>query len=149
MVRGLVYHGSASGQILTSCEQRRLIPLLSKAVLYEYLDVLLDPELTNRYPQLTPEKIESVLSRLSYIGDRIRGARKQFKFPRDPKDEKIVDLAFAGRASHIITCDRDLLDLPHGNDAAARNFRRLLPRVVVLEPEDALRRLTVERLNSN
>ena len=134
LVRGLINNRSASGRVLAACENRKLIPLLSLAVLVEYRGILTDPELVERYPQLDEHRVKAVLERLSYVGDVIRRVQQRFRLPHDPSDSKLVELAIAARATHLISTDRDLLDLAIGRDDAARRFSRRLPGVAVIDP---------------
>jgi len=121
--------------VLAFCDQRLVIPLISGAVLSEYRTVMGDPDVLARYPELSPTKVETVLTRLTYVGDVIRHKRVRFTFPRDPKDAKFIELAIAGGATAIVTCDRDFLDLPTGRDEASKRFRQRLPMIQVVRPE--------------
>ncbi len=136
LLRGLLNERSASGRILAACENRAFIPLLSLPVLVEYRGILTDPELVERYPQLDEHRVRAVLERLAYVGDVVRRVRVRFRLARDPKDAKLVELAIAARATHVVTTDRDLLDLATGRDDAARRFRQRLPGVLVIQPVD-------------
>ena len=66
LVRGLLNQKSHSAAVLHACEQRRFIPLLSKALLKEYRYILDDSELLEHYPILDPRRVRTVLERLSY-----------------------------------------------------------------------------------
>lgn len=138
-VRGLVNIRSYSGRILTACEDRRIIPLLRKSVLTEYRTILSHTEIVSRYPELEPKKVRVAIERLCYVGDVFPIVTARFKFPRDPRDEKIIESAIAAEATHIISTDRDLLHLPHGRDDASKRFRQRMPKLEVLQPEEFLR----------
>jgi putative PIN family toxin of toxin-antitoxin system len=140
VLRGLTNLSSPSGRVLAACEQRSAVVVLSRAVLAEYRAVLNDPDILRRFQHLSPHKTEIVLRRLMYVGDLVRGVGRRFEFPRDPKDAKIIQLAIAGEASHIITVDDDLLSLKHGRDRASRQFRLRLPHVEVLQPHEYVER---------
>ena len=139
VVRGLLNPQSDSGRILLACEDRRIIAILSGPLLVEYRYVLADAALVRRYPELEPNKVKTALERLAYVGEVLKPVRMRFHFPRDPGDEKLLVLAIAGRATHVITTDRDLLDLPTGRGEASRRFRQRLPGVVVVRPEQFVR----------
>jgi putative PIN family toxin of toxin-antitoxin system len=123
-----------------ACDRRLVVILLSRAVLAEYRAVLTDPAIIERYPELTSPKIEIVLRRIQYVGDVLRAVKVRFDYPRDPKDSKLIELAIAGHATHMVSSDNDLLSLPTGRSEAARRFRQRLPDVKVLRPGDFLRR---------
>ena len=79
------------------------------------------------------------MRRLRFIGEYIRSPNRRFALPRDPRDEKLIELAIALGATHIVSDDRDLLDLPTSRAAVGRRFRQLLPRVQVLSAGELLR----------
>jgi putative PIN family toxin of toxin-antitoxin system len=133
MLRGLVSRTSPAAQIIAFADARKFVTLLSRPVLLEYRDVLLDRGLIGQFPLLTRRRVEKVIERIAFSGDYIRNVRRTFKYDRDPLDAKFIELAIAGRATHLVTYDGDLLDLPHGSDDAAKRFRQLLPRLKVLE----------------
>lgn len=139
VVRGFINPQSSSGRILRGCEDRRVLPLLSGEVLSEYRSTLRHPSIVERYPQLTRPEIDVSLERLLYVSDFYRQTNVRFAFPRDPKDAPLVELAIAGRATHLISVDNDLLALVKGRDDASRRFRQRLPGISVLKPEDYLR----------
>src|SRR5205823_9472591 len=122
-----------------ACEGRRVIPLLSRAVMTEYRTVLSHSDIVARYPELDPKRVRVAIERLCYVGDVFPIVAAQFEFPRDPKDEMIIELAIEGKATHIVTTDHDLLHLPQGRDDASKRFRQRVPRVKVLQPEEFVR----------
>jgi putative PIN family toxin of toxin-antitoxin system len=135
VVRGFINLQSDSGRILQACEQRRVVPLLSGPVLGEYRFILRHPSLVQRYPQLKRPEVGVALERLLYVSDFQRRVKARFPFPLDPKDSALIELAIAGKATHLITADDDLLELTKGRDEAAKRFRQRLPGISVLAPE--------------
>ena len=127
VLRGLVGAGSASEAVLEAAESRLFVPLLSKPVLDEYREILLDPELRESLPRLTPQRVELTLRRLRFVADVVTTARVHFELPRDPRDAKFIELAIAGRASHLITFDKDLLTLSGSRADAGRRLRQRAP----------------------
>jgi putative PIN family toxin of toxin-antitoxin system len=141
VVRGLASESSAAAKVISAAEQRRFVTLLSRSVVAEYAAVLTDPDLCERFPSLSGGRVGVTLARLRFVGDYLRRISPQFAFPRDQRDAKFIELAIAGRATHIVSCDQDLLSLPIGRTDAARRFRQRLPGVQALEPGDFLARL--------
>jgi putative PIN family toxin of toxin-antitoxin system len=139
IVRGLVNARSPSGRVLQAVDDRHVLLLLSKPVLAEYRAVLNDPTLTGRFPELTVERVEVALRRLRYVGDYLRTVRARFEFPRDPRDEMLIELAISGKATDLVSSDNDLLSLPPGHGDAAKRLRQRLPHLRVLSPADFLR----------
>jgi putative PIN family toxin of toxin-antitoxin system len=122
-------------------EQRLVKLLLSKPMLAEYRAVLSDAELVDRFPQLTIERVEVALRRLRYFGDYVRTVRVKFDLPRDPRDEKFIELGISRKATHIVTADDDLLSLSSGHADAARRLRQRLPEIRILTPSEFLANL--------
>jgi putative PIN family toxin of toxin-antitoxin system len=141
VLRGLVGEGSASALVLEAAESRAFVPLLSKPVLDEYRETLLDPELRESLPRLTPQRVEIALRRLRFVGDIIATSRTHFVLPRDPDDAKFIELAIAGEATHLVTFDRDLLSLRASRSEAAQRLRQRSPELSILDAPSFLREL--------
>lgn len=139
LLRALANRESASGRVLRLCEERKVVLHLSRAVLLEYRAVLGDDSITRRHPGITPEETELVLRRLRYFSEYVREVRSRFRFDRDPRDEKFIELAISAEATHIVTHDRDLLSLATDHDDAARRLRQRLPGLRVFESAAFLR----------
>lgn len=140
LVRALINARSPAGRVLEACQHRRVIPLLSKPVLIEYRAILTAPHIVDRYPELDERTVKVALERLAYIGEVVRRVATRFELPRDRKDAKFIELAIAARATHLITTDRDLLDLTAGRDDASKRLRQRLPSIQVLRPEQFIDR---------
>ena len=143
LLRGLINIHSAAGQVVDACDRRKALLLLSRPVLAEYRAVLTAPEITQRYPELTEEKVEVALRRLTYVADVVRSMRTKFEYSRDPKDEKFIELAIAGGASHIVTGDHDLLALSSGKGEATKRLRQQAPSLRVLAPGEFIRTIEI------
>ena len=141
LLRGLLNSGSAAGRVVTACDSRHVVLVLSRDVLAEYRTVLTFPSIVARYPEFTGRKVEITLRRLRYVADVVSTAGVRFEFPRDPKDAKLVELAIAARATYIVTGDQDLLSLPGGRGDASKRFRQRLPGVVAVTPAQFLDRI--------
>jgi putative PIN family toxin of toxin-antitoxin system len=136
VLRALVSGDSPAARILGAAESRAFVTLLSRPVLAEYRAALTDAETVERFPSLSRRRVDLTLARLRFISDYLRDPRTRFSYPRDPRDAKFIELAIAGRATHIISGDRDLLALPNGRGEASRRFRQRLPRVSVMTPNE-------------
>lgn len=62
-----------------------------------------------------------------------------FQLPRDPKDEKYINLAVEAEADYIVTRDKDLLDLMTGIDIESKEFRQRFRPLRMVEPIKFLR----------
>ena len=81
--------------------------LISEATLYEMGAVLLRPRF-NRHASL--ERRKDFLNTLLLDAEQVE-ITHAITACRDPKDDKFLELALSGNASHIITGDHDLLAL--------------------------------------
>ena len=124
---------SQSRQIIKQCEAGRFRLVLSRPVLAEYRSVLTHPSLTGRGPLIEPERVTALLDRLRYRADVLNLVRAKFSFDRDPTDSIFIELAIAGRATHIISHDKDLLSLPTSRTDAGKRFRQRLRKVQVMD----------------
>jgi putative PIN family toxin of toxin-antitoxin system len=138
LLRGVLSETSAAARLRRAAEQRVVIPLLSKPVLDEYRAVLSHPSLHERFPELAAKDIAYLMKRLLFIGEYVRTPRAHFEFPRDPRDEKFIELAIELSATWIISSDKDLLSLPQSKSDAGKRFRQRLPGVKVIEASDFL-----------
>src|SRR5688572_19799314 len=118
--------------VLQAIEKRHVVLLLSKPVLAEYRAVLTDPDVVERFPELTIERVEVALRRFRYFGEYLRALRARFDLPRAPRDEMLIELAISGKATDIVSLDKHLLSLPAGHSDAAKRFRQRLPSVHIL-----------------
>jgi len=60
---------------------------------------------------------------------------ENFVLQRDPKDSKYLNLAIAAAAPHIVTLDRDLLDLMQPGSVEGVDFRSRYPAIQILSPD--------------
>jgi uncharacterized protein len=112
VLRAYINPGSRWGHLLAQHADRyRLI--VSPALVAEYLDVLLRPELIRRFATLADLDTASVFALLAWT-EVVRPVTIP-AICRDPKDDMILATAATGRAAYIVSEDRDLLDLvTHG-----------------------------------
>lgn len=119
IVSALLFSGTAS-RLVPLWQSRRITPLVSRAILEEYLRVLAYPKF-----RLTDAEIRSLIEEevLPFVeAVSVRGRMRVVR--RDPTDDKFLECAAAGRAAYLVTGDRDLREL--------RSFRRI-PIVAVGE----------------
>jgi len=125
LVSAILSPGSISAKVLNWGEDNGVI-LYSDATLTEVLSVLgrskfskyIDPE------DIDPEDIDGLSIRVKTVWLFVE-ILNQVQLCRDPKDDKFIDLALNGDASHLITGDNDLLVLnPIANTSVInpRNF---------------------------
>jgi len=147
LFRGLAKSESASGRVLEAIEAHRTTLLTSRLVVAEYRTILMDPKIVGRYESLTPLIVEAAIRKLVYYAEHFDVVRLKFEFARDPKDRKFLELAIAGKATHLITFDSDLLSLPASHSDAAKRLRQRHPHLEILLPGAFLNLLEVESDN--
>lgn len=54
----------------------------------------------------------------------VKNVSPKFEYPRDPKDEKYINLAIEAEADYLISRDKDLLDLMTDVSIAGKEFRQ-------------------------
>jgi uncharacterized protein len=106
---------------------------VSEATLAELGEVLRRPKLARKLG-FTEEIVAAFLEELGRVAEKVGEVPKRFTYPRDPKDEPYVDLALAATASHVVSRDRDLLDLMNDTDPDGKVLRALNPGLRVLDP---------------
>jgi putative PIN family toxin of toxin-antitoxin system len=106
LVSGLLIQNSVPQQVYDYAIARTTL-LLSQAVLAEIERVLIRPKF-DRYVALEKRLkfIASLVARAEYIN-----VTETIEICRDAKDNRLLELAKAGTATHLITGDQDLLVL--------------------------------------
>src|SRR5260221_3330993 len=129
IVAGLRSQLGASNRILSLVAERRLVPLVTTALFFEYEDVLNRPE----QRLATGMAKEDVLGFLAALASAAEPVDVHFMWRPQlahPADELVLEAAVNGRASAIVT--HNVLDLL----PAARGFQ-----VEVLRPSVMLQRM--------
>lgn len=126
-------HGPA-GRCLRAVDLRIVQLCLSGSVLAEIGDVLARPELQRRFERLTPTLIDHFLSRLRRLAVLVDDVPSLFAYDRDPDDEPYINLAIAADATHLVSRDRDILDLRSEQSRDGRRLRELAPGLSILDP---------------
>ncbi len=106
LVRALLKPHGSVGPLLDFLRDGRFVFLYSDATLDELIDVLGRSRMVLRYG-ITAEETEAVCALVILRGERVQPNRT-ITACRDPKDDKFLDLAVAGRAEVIVTGDDDL-----------------------------------------
>jgi putative PIN family toxin of toxin-antitoxin system len=106
VVSALLFSGVSSKLVLL-WQNGLITPLLSRAILDEYLRVL-------SYPKFELSEMvikELIQEELLPFTEVVRPKRRLRVVRRDPSDNKFLECAVAGKASVIISGDKDLLSL--------------------------------------
>ena len=95
--------------------------------------VLNRPTLLAKYPQLRAERSNLLLISIFSRATRKPGPRRVYSLERDPADEVFLNLAIEAGVDHLVTRDRDLLDLMENPDFAGK-----FTGLKIIRPEEFL-----------
>jgi predicted nucleic acid-binding protein len=63
-----------------------------------------------------------------------KNIRHLLDYPRDPDDERYIDLAASVKADYLVTRDTDLLDLMTGHTVLCKQFRQRTHPLRIVDP---------------
>ncbi|MCA9938192.1 MAG: putative toxin-antitoxin system toxin component, PIN family [Anaerolineales bacterium] len=109
LVRALIKPDGTVGPVLRLLRDGQYTILYAQPSLLELIDVLNRPHIRRKY-HLTSADIHTVLALILLRGEAVT-PRQRFTVCRDPKDDKFLDVAVAGRADALVSGDEDLLVL--------------------------------------
>ena len=109
LVRALIRPQGTVGPVLIRLRQGDYTLLYAPLLLEEVVDVLNRPRLRHKYG-LTGADIRTVVSLLLLRGELVTPA-EPITACRDPRDDKFLEVAVAGKANVIVSGDEDLLVL--------------------------------------
>jgi len=103
-ISGLVGKGP-SNKVLRMALDGSLKIVMSRQIFAEYVRAV-------HYPKLGISLLYAyaVLNGLYRLAEKV-SPKRRFSICRDPEDDKFIEAAYEGRASCILTLDRDILDL--------------------------------------
>ena len=107
---------------------------ISEEIFEEVQEVLSRPELQKRFRSLTPERVEALLERLEAKAIWVVNVPEEFRYERDPNDERYINLAIVTRANYVVSRDNDLLDLMDETRRTGREFRHQYPFLRIINP---------------
>jgi putative PIN family toxin of toxin-antitoxin system len=125
-----------------SVKQGQVVLFVSPEVLAELRDVLGRPRIQRRLPAITTERATAYLQDLEAHSVLLTDVPQAVALPRDPKDERYVNLAVAANARFLVSRDRDLLDLMKADTPEAQAFRQRFPNLLVVDPVAFLKELS-------
>lgn len=123
-----------AGKSLDLLDAGAITLFVSEQVLDEVRNVLSRPIVRAKNPRITDVSQNALLIRLARKAVHIVNVPEEFKYERDPKDEKYINLALVTRAEYIVTSDRDLLDLMNESTEAGKAFWFKYPFLKILSP---------------
>ncbi len=127
LVSALIRPQGTTGDVLRALRDGRFTAIYSTDILVEIIDVLGRPTFRQKY-HIEPDDITASINLLRLRGEVVTPQR-EINTCRDPKDDKFLEAALAGKADCIVSGDADLLTLtPFEN-------------ILILRPAEFLARL--------
>jgi uncharacterized protein len=120
--------------LLRLVDSNALSLFVSSEILNEVRDVLSRPKIRQRNPDITDERVEALVSRVSEKATIVDEVAQHFHYARDPKDEKYINLAVEIEADYIVSRDKGLLDLMTGYTDECKDFRRRFRPLKIIAP---------------
>lgn len=111
----------------------------SEEIINEVKNILTRPKFRKQYKSLTNQMVSDSVAEIEYLAVVFDKPHGYFKLPRDPKDEKYINLAIEYVADYIVTRDRDLLDLMTDHTDEAKDFRQKYRHLKIVDPVEFLR----------
>jgi putative PIN family toxin of toxin-antitoxin system len=109
LVRALIKPHGTVGPVLLRLRHGEYTLLYAGSLLEELVDVLNRPRIREKY-RLTDPDIQTVVSLILLRGEVVV-PEGRITACRDPKDDKFLEVAVAGKADVIVSGDQDLLVL--------------------------------------
>lgn len=131
LIRALIMPHGTVGPVLLRLRQSEYTLLYAQSLLEELIDVLNRPRIRTKY-NLTQDDIKAVVALILLRGEAIE-PKRTITICRDPKDNKFLEVAVAGKADVIVSGDEDLLVLHPFEDipiVQPRIFLELLDETV-------------------
>jgi putative PIN family toxin of toxin-antitoxin system len=140
-VQAIANEESAAARALDLLDEDAITLFISDAVLSEIQDVLSRPYIRQIMPNITDERVDVFLRRLKEEAVHIKNVPEEFRYERDPKDERYVNLAIVTNARYLVSKDKDLLDLVDPSVKGSESFRTRYPMLRILKPIDFLKEI--------
>jgi putative PIN family toxin of toxin-antitoxin system len=109
LIRSILNPKGSTGPILEELKAGRFRLVYSEPLLAELADVLTRPRFRSKY-NISAANISDILSLIVLEGEEVFPSAS-IAACRDPKDNKVLEAAFFGRADVIVTGDEDLFAL--------------------------------------
>ena len=129
LLQGILSANGPAGQCIKFVDDGRIQLYFSQKTFEELQDVISRPLLRKKFPVLSSKRAEIIIRTAAENSIFISAPPNIFSLERDKDDEKFIDLAVAAQADHVVTRDRDLLDL-----IETRDFRDLYPKLEIITP---------------
>jgi putative PIN family toxin of toxin-antitoxin system len=147
-LQALLRESSPAGICFELASDQQVELVVSPVTMAELEDVLNRPELRKKFKKLTDERVNEFLEEVRIVATLIEFVPELYTLIRDPKDSCYINLAETAHAEHLVTRDKDLLDLMTNDDAESVAFRIRFPGITILDPLAFVRKLHGEEAHS-
>ena len=130
---------SVASQVFDFLEKNLFTLFISREIIGEVIDVLSRQQLRERYTQITDENVNLFLKSVLQKAVLVKNVPSKFSYPRDPKDEKYINLAIEIEAEYLVSRDKDLLDLMSDVSVESKEFRQKSRPLKIIEPLEFLK----------
>lgn len=138
-LQAIVSESGPASALLRLVDGDELSLFVSRDILDEVRDVLSRSKIRNKNPDITDERVDALITRVSEKAAIVDDVPQHFSYARDPKDEKYINLAVEAAADYIVSRDKDLLDLMTGHTDDCKDFRRRFRPLKIIEPAEFLK----------
>lgn len=138
-LQAIISESGPAAALLRSVERQAFSLFVSRELLDEVRDVLSRPLIRQKNPDLTNDRVDAFITRISENATFVDRVPQHFSYVRDPKDEKYINLAVEAEAEYIVSRDKDLLDLMTGYTNECKDFRCRFRPLKVIEPVEFLK----------
>jgi putative PIN family toxin of toxin-antitoxin system len=108
-VSALIRRQGTTGDVLRALRDGRFTAIYTTSILVEVIDVLGRAPFRTKY-HIEPDDITALINLIRLRGELVT-PQHNVTVCRDPKDDKFLEAALAGRADCVVSGDVDLLDL--------------------------------------
>ena len=98
--------GGEVGKVNDEWKAEKFLLIVSDEIVSEYLDVLQRPKLHSK-----SRTIAIIMGRVYRKAELVSPVERIFNIQPDPKDDKFLEAAIAGKVDFIVSGDKHLLDL--------------------------------------
>ncbi|MGH9799868.1 MAG: putative toxin-antitoxin system toxin component, PIN family [Blastocatellia bacterium] len=140
-VQALANEESDAAKALNLFDEDAVTLFVSDSVLDEIRDVLNRAYIRQLMPNITDQRVAALFQRLERKAIHIKNVPEEFRYERDPKDERYINLALVTNARYLVSKDKDLLDLMKPLTGISTSFFNRYPMLRILKASAFLKEI--------
>lgn len=148
-LQALISPKSVAFKLFEFFEESKFHLFISREILAEITNVLNRDYIRKSNPEITDESVEIFLTDVLKKAVFIKNVPPNFRYPRDPKDEKYLNLAIEIKADYLVSRDKDLLDLMTDISVEGKEFRQKSRPLKIVEPLEFLEIISEKEASLN